>query len=222
MGTQRSRFEACYRLPGAKHPEEEKAVLSAADAFDEAQASGLLTAENLAVLVGAIADPRFRVWTNCTSLMGLAVSRWPAAAEALRNLMTHAKAQIRFSVLCCLDTESPPPVAGEMMLAGLKDKSFRVRWEASEKVNALERRDLLPALDEALKIEKHLSTRGCLERDIGFLRDGYLLKSRPDGRVDISIRLGRGGTGTTVTVQELQEKGAAMIVEEYLKKHGDR
>ena len=92
-----------------------------------------------------------------------------------------------------------------------------MRWKAADEADRLNRKNLLPEIQHALQIEKNLGAHHAIEFSYLFLRDGYILKEKPGGICDISIRLPNGGTSISVTRIELDRKGAPTIVADYLK-----
>ena len=61
-------------------------------------------------------------------------------------------------------------------MAGLVDKSARVRWKAADRAEKLEKVELIPELTAAVAAEKDAKTRGTIEHHLLLLRDGYILE----------------------------------------------
>jgi hypothetical protein len=214
MKTQRSRLEAYYSLPGARHPDDEKAVLAAADAYDVAVAAGKIAPGQLQVIIDAVSNPRTRVWENCIYLLQSASEQWPQAAEAILDMMRSTKANVRFAALCSLGPQTPSPVIDQAIRNGLCDRSSRVRWKAADKANQLDCKHLIPDVQRALQSETNARAKASIELDCAFLRDGYLAKPQGDGSFHISIKLPRGGTCVNVSAKELEERGIEAILSE--------
>ncbi len=215
--TQRERFEAYYALPGAKRIDEQRMVLAAADAYDASEAAGRILPEELARIVDAVADSRMGVWANGSHLMAMAMERWEDARREFKKLLNHPKAHVRFAALCSLQEELPRDLIDGSIRQGLGDKSAKVRWKASGRASTLNCRHLLPEIDAAIRAEKNIKALSSLQFDYLWLRDGYIRRDLPDGRVTLSIRLPTGGGGSvTVTSGEIESKGIERIIAEYL------
>lgn len=215
--TQRERFEAYYALPGSKRIDEQRMVLAAADAYDASEAAGRILPEELARIVDAVADSRAGVWANGADLLALAMERWEAARREFIKLLNHSKAHVRFAALCSLKANLPRDLIDVSIRQGLGDKSAKVRWKAAGQASTLNCRHLLSDIDAAIRIEKSSKTLSSLQFDYLWLRDGYIRRDLPDGRVTLSIRLPTGGGGiVTATINEIESKGIEKIIADYL------
>lgn len=214
MGTQRERFEAFYRLRKARNPDEESAVLGAADAFDASMARGSITPAELETLVSGASSPRTGIWMSCTDFLGAASARWAEAAQAIIAMMRSPKAGVRFNALCCLVEGTPSRITEEVVRLGLRDKSARLHWKAAQQASDLGCRGLVPDLEAALRAEANAKARASIGLSLALLRDGYLLETSDDGSYTLSVKVPSGITLVSVAAEEIEKKGAAAVAAE--------
>jgi hypothetical protein len=152
---------------------------------------------------------------NASELLQALSARWPAATSgAILDLLASKKAHARFAGLCSTTRHTEPELLRTILRRGLKDKSARVRRKAADRLERLERRDLLPDLEQAMRLEKNAKTRRALQFHQRMLGDGYIVEDRAGGQISVWVRTSEGYSGREVDAATVDEKGIAAVVAE--------
>ncbi len=167
-----------------------------------------MSAEQLQRVVDGVSSSRALLWNNGIELLMELSGRWPAAADAIAVMFRSPQAHVRFAALCSLGRETPVAVTDALLMAGLRDKSSRVRWKAVDRANQLERRNLLPEITLALAAESDNKTRRSMELDLRMLRDGHWVQPEAPGWTSVTARLRNGIASTMVSDDELLSQRA--------------
>jgi len=216
MGAQRDRYEEWFaKLRGPRNAADEATALRAADAYDAMKQSGRPSQSYLDDLVSAAGDPHRLVWNCAVDLLSRSLKEWPEVAILIAAMLQDRRSTTRFSAMCSVEECMPTHVAGEMIEAGLSDRSGQVRWKAAEAANRLNRTEFVPLLERVVKAEKPGRTRRSLEHSLRMLRDGYILESKGDGSYSLSINTAEGCAGKFVSETELKSKGIESLVADF-------
>jgi DNA-binding transcriptional ArsR family regulator len=219
MGIQHERFATWLQSRrGPREPKLEALLLRVADAYDTVKEREELLADQLRLIVEAASSSRALLWTNCVSFLGVLSQQWPQAAEAVLAMSRNRIATVRFNAICCLTAGTPEAVITAVLKAGLVDKSSRVRWKATDVLEKLEKRSLIPELTSALAAEQNAKTRRALEHHLLLLRDGYIVEQESDSTFQVCARTRGGCAARGVTEAELRAKGIDRIVSEIQKR----
>jgi hypothetical protein len=210
-----TKVERYRQLYGRRHDDLLAQVVPAGEAHDRATHSGQLSEADLRIIVDAAAHERVLVAMNAVELLQAMSARWPAViSRSITGLFSSKHAHSRFAALCALTKHIDDSVICEVLRLGLRDKSARVRWKASNRAERLERRDLLPELEQAFAAETNAKTRRTIELHLKMLRDGYVRKDEADGAINLWVRTAQGATGCYVDPQVMREKGIDAVVAE--------
>jgi hypothetical protein len=194
------------------YPELVPRLLEALEAFDAAMESGVLTDEQLAVIVECASSPRAPLGENVAALLGELASRFSSAAQVVRELAAYPNLHVRMNALVAISSTSPVELHDEVLRIALKDRNSKVKTLAADKIMQFGLDHLLPSLEEAVRRESDANTKSVLEYERDLLLYGYHLRFLDDGRVWMTCRLPGGGTtGTFVTTTDLQHRGAKAI-----------
>ena len=206
------------RRTGPRNLKIEKEILAIASAYDKAMETGVLTEEQLQMVVDGVSSRNQLMWDSTSSLLRKLAERWQIAADAILQLSRSNRAHARFAAICCLSKNIDDSITNVVLKAALVDKSGKIRSKAGETAFLLDLRSLIPDLELTLLSETNVQVKGSLELCLRMLRDGLWLKSMPDGRTDVVVRTVRWSIASkTYSEAELRVKGIDAIIE-YLRK----
>jgi hypothetical protein len=188
-------------------------LLEALEAFDAAMESGVLTDEQLRLVVDCAQSPRTPLGENIATLLGELAERFTAAELAVREMAVHTKVHVRVNALVAISSSTPAKLHTDVLRIALKDRSSRVRTLAADKIMQFRLDHLLPDLEEVIARENVTKIREELEFSRDLLRDGYHVRPFDDAHVWLSFRMPAGGGTKSVSVSadDLREKGAKAI-----------
>jgi hypothetical protein len=209
---------ASYRAWVGDHVEEPKKrhlAIDALDAFERLQSAKSVSAQQLVPIVDAAQCQFVRIWEIGTHLLCTLAENHAEAQGAIRAMLVSKHARVRYQSIALLRlTSVPRSFAVDLLRLALRDKSWQVRGKASESAGWLGVKELLPDLQEALRVEKHAICRECLNFDFTMLRDGYLL-CQPEGVLYVNLnRDGYYWRSVPVTVEELATRGLKPVIAE--------
>jgi hypothetical protein len=221
MSSKREHYEKWFaKRRGPRHPADEAAALAAADVFDQMQKSGKYSDKSLDALVHAASSARGLVWNCGVDLLCATMHRWPQASVAIANMLKSRRANVRFSAICCITKSMPPETATQMIAAGLKDKSGRVRWKAAQEAQSLNMVQVIPQMEEALSKERDKKVRKSIDFALGLLRDGYHVSDRDkDGTRSLCIPVSTGISCKLVDREDLTPEGIARVIRDLQNSH---
>jgi hypothetical protein len=177
-------------------------------AYDEAQESGELTTKRIGLVIEAACDSQLLVAMNASELLQALSKRWTeTVAQAIQEIFQNPRAHARFAAICSLTKEIDDAVLVELLRAGLKDKSSRVRGKAATSAERLNRKDLLPELAVAVAVEKNTKARQGIEYHLRMLRDGYIINDKSEEPVYVWIRTASGYSGRRLSTDTIKAKG---------------
>ncbi|RFP07945.1 MULTISPECIES: HEAT repeat domain-containing protein [unclassified Duganella] len=110
-------------------------------------------------VVLGVSSHRVPVYETASYILGDLAAYSSVALQAIIELSHSTDSRVRHNAVLCLTGEMPQEVVHEMLGRALRDKSSRVRRKAADWAGRLGCRAVLPAMQEALKIEKNVETR---------------------------------------------------------------
>jgi hypothetical protein len=194
-------------------PPQKQPGLAAMDAYERADATGVLSPSDLALVMAAASDRHVVVWDVGVELLLRLSARFVEAQDAVREMSGSRKVNERFQLVASLKAGPPEALLREVILRALDDKGYRVREKAAEASDRLQMTDLLPHLEARLAIETDPRIRAALTFHSAMLRDGYLVKRDDDGP-QIWIRTQQGWISPTIQEADLEPERLARIVRE--------
>jgi HEAT repeat protein len=214
MSEQRARLEHWLALQPSLDPALVAAHHSALDAFEAAAGRGEVTEDQLRRLVAIASDKREWLWPSGAEYLAILSENSETVCQAVLEMSRSSKWHVRFHALFCVGIMTPAAVTERLLVAGLSDKSWRVRWRAAVTINAFERRELLPQLAAALARETHPVTRAEMERSVNLLRQGSVVTSFADGSVEVTVRADRGCLIRRHSADQVRELGLDQLIAE--------
>ena len=139
---------------------------------------------------------------------------------AILAMSQSSKAHIRFNAILCLGKSTPSDIVEKVLKTGLLDKSSRVRIKAADWIGRLRKTEFVPELTAALAIERNAKARATIEFSLRLLRDGYILKSAPGGRHNITVFGEEGGIRCSRVSQETLNKHGIEEIASKLRRPG--
>jgi HEAT repeat protein len=110
-------------------------------------------------VVLGVSSHRVPVYETASYVLGDLAVYSSEALQALIELSHSTDSGVRHNALLCLTNEMSQEVVHEMLIRGLRDRSSRVRRKAADWAGRLGCHAVLPAMQEALKVEKKAETR---------------------------------------------------------------
>jgi hypothetical protein len=215
MKSKREEYSAWFdNRRGPRDPKIEKEILVIASIYDEIQESQILSDGQLQLIVDGASSSNGLMWNSVSALLRKLVEQWPSAGEAIVRMSQSPKANVRFSAICSLGKGTPAHISDSVLKAGLIDKAAKVRSKAGERADMLNKVNLVPNLEAAHASETNELVKKSLELSLRMLRDGYWVKTRPDGQTTITVKKSNGISSRFVSEEELKTKGVDNVVEE--------
>lgn len=108
----------------------------------------------------------------------------------LPELMSHPKAQVRLSIIQGLDPLPPGPETTQILIAGLNDKSKKVRAFTIQQIRMNGQKQVLSNLYNALDKEKDPDLANQLKTVISILTKGYFVEADPNAPLICTVHHG--------------------------------
>lgn len=108
----------------------------------------------------------------------------------LPEMMSHPKAQVRLSIIQCIDPFPPEPESTLILTKGLQDKSKEVRMFTVLRIRENDQRQLLPALAERLNMEKDPELVVAIQTLMGIFSDGYFIEGHSEDPLKCTVHYG--------------------------------
>jgi hypothetical protein len=150
------------------------------DAVLEIRATGRMTPAHLQTFVRALESPPRAsdiVWSSGAKRLAECAHHFPEAGEALVALGNHRRAGVRLNVLAAVQYGPPRDVALALLRRGIRDEDAKVREQAVTEAWRDGAKEILPDLEERLRVEADEQARESLEFAIAFIREGRAIRN---------------------------------------------
>jgi hypothetical protein len=188
--------------------------VSALDAYALANEHGILSDEQVASLRTGAAIVNFDIGLSVSEMLMRLGTRFPVAAQAFLEVSRHSKAQVRLNAIAALVSGVPSTLHDVVLTERLRDRSFKVRRLAAEKIMLLRLRHLRVGLDQAICDAGTDAERRSLTWNRDLLIHGYHARPGSNGTVDLTFRIANGVSNISVSPEEFHSKGAMQIAKE--------
>ena len=156
-----------------------------AQAFEAVDAFEALSAgpdeRILQSLVKAASSPHKLVFETGCHLLVLLAATQENCQQAIDRMSSSQDATARFHAVAYLSASLPESLRLSVIDRALSDRSSRVRAMAVQQAETFNLRHLLPRLEDMIASESRANVLKSLALHVPLLRDGFLLKSEPDG-----------------------------------------
>ena len=170
--------------------------------YNKATRSRVLDADDLALLTTEAKHPSSSIIRDTSAeLVGRLADEFPAARQAIVELLCDRKVIGRNSAMMALLYHHVSPLYAELLPQALNDKSMQVRWYAAHIIHRHGLFELAPALKLALVAETHVSTRASMEKNLALLTDGYFIR-RDDESPTLWVTIGSGSVTATSSYRD--------------------
>jgi hypothetical protein len=155
-----------------RFPELELPLLNAVRAYDAVEADLGVDPTLLKPLLEAASNARVPLYENATELLGALAVNHEAARQAVIEMASNSKAQVRFNAILCVNESAPRSFALQIVRNRLYDNSARVREKAADWAYRCRLNELVPDLTVALEQESSANAKSCIR----FALDGLAPK----------------------------------------------
>jgi hypothetical protein len=189
-------------------PEEvRRTIIDAIDAWARITSGGKVDPADLQRVVAAVLHTSGLCWGPGGDLLGNLAGQYPESKDAVREIMRSGSATQRWHFLTaglksCIDDA----FRNEILTAALSDRAPSVRTWAAEVCDILRLREMAPAIEARLAVEKVAKVRQALERKAALVRLGYHAQpsKRDPERWDLTVRVSNGWSRVSCTSEDVR------------------
>lgn len=193
-------------------------MAAAVYSFERIQETKTVSAELLRPIVDAASSSSRILLQQGTAWMTQLIAEFPEAQDALIGMSEASEVTPRMNAIICLASSTPRLLSLKILRKSINDKNPRVRQLAASWASKLNLREFVLELTARLSLESNLKTKRCIEMFLGLLRDRYFVEAK-DETIQITLLTKAGHlTWHEVPVKEFNEKGAAIIIAEAIRK----
>ena len=197
-----------------RYPELVSPLRAALDAYDRIERKQHIAPDDIAPILDIARSHRRPLYENAADLLSSLTADYPTACEAVAEMARDKQAHVRFNAIICLGLNTPREFCINLIRQSLTDKSSRIRQKAADWTLRLGLSELVPDLERASANESHASTKQILGFYTQLMRDGYILETKADNSLSITVPTQGGGIrGRSVSREEFETKGLDALVE---------
>jgi len=215
MKKARDIYESFLRELREQHPQTEPVMRAAIDAFDSIQAAKRTTERQLQAIVEAASDSRKMIFEIPVDFLDQLTEKHAEACEAVSKMAVDKRSHIRFNAIMCIGKAAPLAFKLKLLRQGLHDKISKVRQKSADWTGRLCLRELVPALEVAVAMEKDAQTKATMEYTLNSLKGGHTVKHESDGTVAVTKFTLNGGETRWFEKAEVDRRGIEAILAEF-------
>ncbi len=200
-----------------RHPECEADFRKAWDAFLRCLENRTVDGEDLAIIVDAAKSKRAILWNNAVGWLRQLVADQVNVQNEVRKMASDRISQVRFSGMCSVGMRSPRQFQLDVLLAGINDRSSRVRWITINSLSIYGISEAIPLIIERRAVEKNAKVNRVIDFELPLLMHGFLAEP-VSGGIKLSVR-GFGVVVSRIVPQkEVDSRGLTALVKQQQEK----